>query len=235
VPFPFDAPNPPGIYPQGTGNRNVWGLGAQAGLYYETDSGVNLGASIKSPQWFERLEVNSTDANGFGRELTTQFEYPMIISLGAAYDAIDNVLLAVDLRYIDFDSTQLFGEPAEFKPTGALRGLGWESVWILCLGGQWQVTDRLALRAGYSYNQNPIPDRVTMFNVLAPSVYQNVINFGGSYQLTESLVGSLTYVHAFDHSITGPLIAPPGIPVPASRVAASQTIDALVMGLSVLF
>lgn len=235
VPFPFDAPNPPGIYPGATGNRNVWGLGAQAGLYYETDSGVNLGASIKSPQWFERLEVNSTDANGFGRELTTQFEYPMIISLGAAYDAIDNVLLAVDLRYIDFDSTQLFGEPAEFKPTGALRGLGWESVWLLCIGGQWQVTERLALRAGYSYNQNPIPDRLSMFNVLAPSVYQNVINFGGSLKLTESLVGSLTYVHAFDHTISGPFIAPPGIPVPASRVAISETIDALVLGLSVLF
>lgn len=235
TPFPFAAPNPPGIYPAGTGNRNVWGLGAQAGLFYETGSGLNLGASIKSPQWFERLEVNSTDAAGFGRELTTQFEYPMIVSLGAAYDAIDNVLLAVDLRYVDFDSTQLFGEPAEFKPTGALRGLGWESVWLICVGGQVQVTDRLALRAGYSFNQNPIPDRLSMFNVLAPSVYQHAINLGGSLQLTESLVASLTYVHAFDHSISGPFIAPPGIPVPASRVAISQEIDALVMGLSVLF
>jgi long-chain fatty acid transport protein len=234
-PFPFDAPNPPGIYPAGTGNRNVWGLGAQAGLFYETGSGLNLGASVKSPQWFERLEVNSTDAAGFGRELTTQFEYPMIVSLGAAYDAIDNVLLAVDVRYIDFDSTELFGEPAQFKPTGALRGLGWESVWLVCVGGQVQVTDRLALRAGYSYNQNPIPERLSMFNVLAPSVYQHVVNFGGSLQLTDSLVGSLTYVHAFDHTISGPFIAPPGIPVPASRVAISQTIDALVLGLSVLF
>ena len=135
----------------------------------------------------------------------------------------------------DLGEVRLFGEPAEFKPTGPLRGLGWESVWILCLGGQWQVTDRLSLRAGYSFNQNPIPDRLSMFNVLAPSIYQNVLNFGGSLRLTESLVGSLTYVHAFDHTISGPIIAPPGVPVPASRVAVSQTIDALVMGLSVLF
>jgi len=223
------------VYPAATGNRNVWGLGAQAGLYYETGSGLNLGASLKSPQWFERLEVNSTDAAGFGRELTTQFEYPMIMSLGAAYDGFENVVLAADLRYIDFDSTQLFGEPAEFKPTGALRGLGWESVWLLCVGGQVQVTDRLALRAGYSYNQNPIPERLSMFNVLAPSVYQHVLNAGGSLQLTDALVATLTYVHGFDHTISGPFIAPPGIPVPASRVAISETIDALVMGLSVLF
>jgi hypothetical protein len=42
-------------------------------------------------------------------------------------------------------------------------------------------------------------------------------------------------VHAFDHTIAGPLIAPPGVPVPLSRVAISQEIDALVLGLSVLF
>lgn len=235
VPFPFDAPNPPGIYPAGSGNRNVWGLGAQAGLYYKADSGLNLGASIKSPQWFERVEINSTDAAGFGRELTTQFNFPLIASFGASYSGIENVLIAADVRYVDFDSAQLFGEPAQFSGTGALRGLGWESVWVFCLGGQLQLTDKFALRMGYSFNQNPIPDRLSMFNVLAPSPYQHVFNLGGSYQLTKALVASLTWVHGFDHTISGPFIAPPGVPVPLSRVAISQEIDTVVAGLSVLF
>jgi long-chain fatty acid transport protein len=116
VPFPFDAPNPPGIYPDGTGSRYVWGLGAQAGVYYKTGSGLNLGASLKSPQWFERVEINSTDAAGFPREVTTQFNFPMIMSLGASYDGIEDVLIAADVRYVDFDSAELFGEPAEFQP-----------------------------------------------------------------------------------------------------------------------
>lgn len=235
VPFPFDAPNPPGVYPAGTGSRNVWGLGAQAGIFYSSAAGVNLGASIKSPQWFERVEINSTDEFGLGREITTQLEYPMIISLGAAYDGIEDVLIAVDLRYVDFDSTQLFGEPAEFQTSGAVRGLGWESVWILCVGGQLELTDRFTVRMGYSFNQNPIPDRLTMLNVLAPAPYQHVFSLGASYQLTRSLIASLTWVHGFDHTIRGPYIAPPGIPLPLSRVAVSQEVDTILLGLSILY
>ena len=242
TPFPFQAPNPPGVYPSATGNRNIWGLGAQAGLYYESDGGINLGASIKSPQWFERAEFNSTDGMGFGREVSTQLEYPMILSLGAAYDGIDNVLIAVDVRYIDFDSTELFGEPAQFQPgSGAVRGLGWESVWMFIIGGQVELTDRLSFRMGYSHNQNPIPDRLAMFSVQAPGTFEDVISAGFSYQLTSAIVGHVTYVHAFDSTIDGPMLAPPGgilppgTPVPGTRTAVSQEIDALVFGASILF
>ena len=129
----------------------------------------------------------------------------------------------------------MIGEPAQFKANGALRGLGWESVWILNLGGQLQVTDRLSIRAGYSFNQNPIPDRLAMFNVLAPAPYQHILNLGASYQLTEALVASFTWVHGFDKTISGPIIAPPGVPVPASRVAIGQEVDTIMMGVSVLF
>jgi len=103
------------------------------------------------------------------------------------------------------------------------------------------LTDRLSVRVGYSVNQNPIPDRLSMFNVLAPSPFQHVINIGGSLQLTDALVASLTYVHGFDATIAGPLLAPPGpgggpgVPVPLSRVAISQEVDTLLLGLSLLF
>jgi hypothetical protein len=74
-----------------------------------------------------------------------------------------------------------------------------------------------------------------MFNVLAPAPYQHVASAGFSYQMTKSIIGNLSYVHAFDHTISGPFIAPPGVAVPASRVAVSNEIDAVVFGLSVLF
>jgi long-chain fatty acid transport protein len=158
----------------------------------------------------------------------------MIISMGAAYKGIENLLFAVDVRYVDFASTQAFGEPAVTTPTGALRGLGWQSVWLVAGGVQLQLTDTISLRAGYSYNQNPIQERLVFFNVFAPAVYQHVFNLGASMQLTQSIVASLTWVHGFDNTVDGPYLSPGGA-VPLSRVSLSQEIDTAVFGLSVLF
>lgn len=234
APFALDTPNPPGIYPGGMGTRSFWGAGVQAGLFYNSPGSLDLGVSIKSPQWFERAEINTSDAVGGPRVVTTQFEYPMILSLGAAYDGIENVTIAADVRYVDFDSSELFGEPPTFTAGGALRGLGWESVWMIAIGGQWEVTDRISLRAGYSWNENPIPDQYASLNFLAPATYQHVVSLGASMKITESLVTSLTWVHAFENTVSGPFHTPGGT-IPFSRVAVTNEINALVMGVSVLF
>lgn len=233
-PFPFAAPNADGSYSPATGNRNVWGIGAQAGVFYESPGGINLGFSIKSPQWFSRFKFNSEDELGLPREVTTQVEFPMILSAGAAYSGIENVLFAVDVRWVDFESTEAFGEPATFSG-GALRGLGWESVWMAAFGMQLELTERWTLRAGYSYNQNPIPESLTALNVFAPAIYQHVLNIGTSYQLTESVIASLTWAHGFDNTITGPLIHPVAGPLAGTRVALNQEVDSVIFGLSVLF
>lgn len=234
APFAFDTPNPPGIYPGGMGTRSFWGGGIQAGLYYNSPGALDLGFSIKSPQWFERAEINTSDALGGPRVVTTQFEYPMILSWGAAYSGVDNLTLAADVRYIDFDSTQLFGESPKFTTGGALRGLGWRSVWMLALGAQYELSDRISVRAGYSYNENPIPDQYASYNFLAPATYQHVISLGTSMQMSQSLICSLTWVHAFESDISGPFNTPLGA-IPFSRVTVTNEINALVLGMSVLF
>ena len=59
-PFPFAPTNADFSYSPATGNRSVWGIGAQAGIFYESPDGVNLGFSIKSPQWFSRFKFANT-------------------------------------------------------------------------------------------------------------------------------------------------------------------------------
>jgi long-chain fatty acid transport protein len=234
-PFLLTAPNANG-YPPAIGNRNRWGVGAQAGLFYETAGGLNLGFSVKSPQWFERFEFNTTDAVGLPREASTQVEYPMILSWGAAYGGLQNVLLAVDVRWIDYASTEVFGEPVSLTPTGALRGLGWDSIWAVAFGAQFELTERLTFRCGYSYNENPVPPGKTMFSVFAPGIFQHVVSAGASLQLTRSVIGSLTYIHGFDNTVNGPILAGPALtPVPLSKVSLSQSIDSVMLGVGVVF
>src|SRR5439155_14941855 len=87
-----------------------------------------------------------------------QASLPQILSWGVAYKGLPKTLIDVDLRYIDYANSELFGQKV------IDGGLGWRSVFAVALGAQYQATDRLTFRAGYLYNTNPIPNPVTLFN-----------------------------------------------------------------------
>ena len=113
-------------------------------------------------------------------------------------------LIDVDLRYIDYANTELFGQSV------ASGGLGWRGVFAVATGVQYALTDRLTLRGGYLFNTNPIPAPVTLFNVQAPAITQHTLSMGASYALTENITVSFAWVHAFDNSIQGPILQVPG-------------------------
>jgi long-chain fatty acid transport protein len=221
-------------YPAANHTRYAWGLGFQLGLYYTTDSCWSFGASFKSPQWFEPFRSQSADERGFPRTVKVHFDYPMIVSVGGAYTGFERWTLAADLRFVDYHNTQGFSHTG-FDPSGAVRGLGWDSIFTLAVGAQYQLTDALALRLGYTYNMNPIDDDKTLFNVASPTIIEHTLYLGASYQVTHALALSLTYAHAFENSIQGPIVSPVFGPLRGTSVRSEVAADAVLVGASVAF
>ena len=226
------SPNANGDYPPGTHSRISWGAGFQVGAYYRFDNGFRVGASFKSPQWLESFKWQTVDATGHPRAASFHFDAPMIPSIGVAYH-VDKWLIGSDLRYVDFHNAAGFA-PSGFEPTGAARGLGWKSVFALTFGVQYLVTECLSVRAGYTYNGNPIEDSVTSFNVASTTNIEHTVSIGASYRLTDLLTLSLAYAHAFENSNTGPLITPLGA-VPGSLVRNRASVDTILFGARVRF
>ncbi|MCA9081501.1 MAG: outer membrane protein transport protein [Planctomycetaceae bacterium] len=234
-PFAFAAPNDANgdstfTYASGVGTQPTWGLGVQGGIFYE-GSGWSAGFSAKSPQWFQSFKINAGDELGLPLPLKLDLTYPMILSWGLAAQVTEDLLVAVDVRYLDFAGTSLFGDPAAFAPDGRALGLGWRSTVLTALGVQYEVCDWCTLRAGYSYAPNPVRDGAAMFSVQAPAVYEHLLSLGTTLRLSSRLSLSCAWVHAFEHTVTGPLITPAGA-VPLSEVRVSQVVDSVVMGLS---
>jgi len=232
-----DGVLPPTI-PSATHGRIFWGLGFQAGIYYTPDSNWTFGASYKSPQWFEEFHFNSADELGRPRALHMNVDYPAIISLGAAYHGIERLVWAIDFRYIDYKNTDTFGDDTGFAiapPNARVTGLGWQSVVAVATGVQYELSDRLTLSLGYSFNENPIRDADTFFNIAAPAIYQHIISVGSSFWLTNSTKLSLAYLHAFENTISGPYHAAGFGPIPGTNIRTDLSIDALVAGLEVRF
>lgn len=223
-----------GMYPGGSQTRSHWGLGFQVGMYLTTESAWNFGASYQSKQWFETFEFPFQAANGAARTFALDADFPSIVSLGASYVGFDRWMFATDVRYIDFAGTGTFGDEAGVTSTGALTGLGWRSVWLFCVGSQYQLSDYCQLRAGYTYNTNPIPSEATAANAGTPIIYQHAVYCGLSRHLTSNMLLALTYYRTLDATLTGPY-PDPTLASLGSTVTIRQTIDALAAGLQLNF
>ena len=233
-PAVFASPNADGSFPSATHGRMFWGIGCQAGVYYTTDSCWNFGASIKSPQWFETFRWRSVNSAGVARTVKVGFDYPLILSFGTAYTGFERWILAADFRLLDFENTDGF-RSSGFDSTGAVKGLGWDSIFALALGAQYQWTDRLSLRIGYDFNENPIDDSKTFFNAASPVIAEHTLSLGATYKLTDTWKFSVAWVHAFENSISGPMVFPGVGPVPGTSAKSEMLADALVVGMSVQF
>jgi long-chain fatty acid transport protein len=217
-----------------THTRFAWGAGFQVGLYYVANESWRLGAAFKSPEWFEDFRYQARDQLGRPSTLKLPFEPPLIASVGAAYTGLDRFLIAADLRYLDFKNSPVVGTAAGFDSAGAVTGLGWANIFALALGAQYQATDCLSVRAGYTFNTNPISNANATFNIASPLVYQHELAVGASYRLTPACSVSVAYYHIFDNSVTGPFVTPAG-PIPGSSLTAGAVADSLSLGLSVRF
>jgi long-chain fatty acid transport protein len=172
-------------YPVGRGNRTTWGGGFQLGVYYIAANDWHFGAAVKSPQWSEPFRFRTVDEIGGARGVKVNFEYPLIVTVGAAYAGWERVILACDVRYFDYANANADGfRESDFEPSGAVSGLGWSSIMAVSTGMQYRLTDCTCLRCGYSFNQNPISDALTSVNVASPVITQHYVYAGFSRQLT---------------------------------------------------
>ncbi len=219
-------------YPPGTHSQETWGGGFDVGAFYRADAWA-VGASFKSPQWFDTFRYNSADELGRPRQLTFDLDLPLIVSVGASYTGLDRWVFAADARYLDYADVHGFGEEG-FAPDGAVRGVGWRSIFAVATGVQYQLTDTASLRLGYSWNQNPVPAGQSFINTVSPLLVEHMISAGASWKVTEDFTLSVAYLHAFENSIEGPLLTPAG-PIPGTSVRNSASADTFLFGGSLKF
>ncbi len=220
-------------YPAGRGTRFAWGGGAQLGLYYITDRCWHLGASVKTPQWMEHYRVHTENELGLPYTETFNFDLPMIVSVGAAYSGIEDLVWAIDFRYFDYRNTDGF-KGTGYGPLGKLNGLSWTNQFAVATGVQYRLFDNMQVRLGYTYNTSPFSDNDTFYNVASPLNYQHQLGVGGTYELSDCVAVHLSYTHYFEFTSTGPIVLPVGA-IPGSSVTNTASAHIGSMGVTVKY
>jgi long-chain fatty acid transport protein len=242
-PVPVASPSANFEYPLGE-KASALGVGFQAGLFYQTEMGLNLGISYKSTQWFEDFEIDGTYPSG-GDAPTTNFnlDYPSILSAGIGYTS-DLFDIALDYRLINYENTDGFAETGwvigdNGFPTGAVAGFGWDNVHVIAAGVQLKMVEKLPIRLGYTFNTNPITENNVFFSSAAPAVLENAVQAGLGYQLNDKLVINAAYHRGLSAEVSGQLMNPmfitPENPlgkVPGSEITSKMHTAVILLGIS---
>jgi long-chain fatty acid transport protein len=231
-PFFLAPPNADGTYSPGSGTRTAYGAGGQIGAYYITEGDLRFGVSYKSPQWMEDIRVRSEDHLGNPRSFTYDLDLPAIATAGVAYAGFESVLLAADVRYFDYENAEGFRQQG-FAPDFSVAGLGWESVVSISQAVQVELTERLTVRGGYTWNENPISDAQSFFNVASPLIIQNWASAGATFRWTRNVSTTLAYTHGFENTVAGPIVHPVFGPLAGTSVTNRVSADIFNFGVTV--
>lgn len=239
MPNPTANPSAAG-YPS-TDKASAIGFGAQFGVFFDSGTGIKLGASYKTTQSFGDFEFDNTYLDNSTSKNKFNMDYPAILSFGVGYSKGD-FDLALDYRNVDYENTDGFSTTG-WTPTASVAGFGWENISIISAGLQYKGIDKLPLRFGYTYSSNPISEEVAFFNIPATAIIKNAFQFGLSYKVNNNL--NLDGVFHYGDSggatkgqMLNPAMISPTNPygaIPGSSVSYDMTTSMVMVGLSYTF
>lgn len=210
------------------------GYGFQAGIHAMINEDLSLGISYKSPQSFDEFEYEPETAGA--PDYTFQMDFPMIVSGALAFTGVEDLLLALDVRYIDYANTTGFDE-AGFDNQFAVTGFGWDAITVVAVGAQYMVAEGFDVRAGYAFNNSPISEDVAFFNAPAPALVEQHISAGFSYVISDMVKVSMAGQYAPNVENKGIWKNPmfPGGENPATSITNELSTLTLIGGVSLSF
>lgn len=178
------------------------GAGVRIGVEWALDDNIRVGAVYQSKMLMSRFKKYDGlfAQNG-------DFNIPSNFQVGVAFDVTPDLTLMADYRYINFSEIASIGNPNPFGPLGSATGsgFGWKDVQTIKFAAEYNATEDLTVRAGYSYNTQPIPKSQVLFNILAPATVKHHITGGATYKFSDNSAIEFAAMFAPNVSVTGPV------------------------------
>lgn len=172
-----------------TGNGSDWsyGAGVKVGYLARPLPKLSVGAT-----WAPKIDMSEFDAycGLFAEE--GGFDIPGSANVGVAYQVTGPLTLSADYQRIYYSDVHSIGNALlPNLMTGPLgshegAGFGWRDINVYKVGAQWKANDVWTFRAGYSKNDQPVPESEVLFNILAPGVIEEHVTFGVSKALVRT-------------------------------------------------
>ncbi|MFW2438757.1 MAG: OmpP1/FadL family transporter [Arenicellales bacterium] len=200
------------------GYDTAGGFGIKVGITGDINEAFSLAASYQSKIKMSEFEEY---AGLFADE--GSFDIPQTWTIGARFSPAKEHTILLDYQQIDYSDSAAISNPmmpnlgmcmgGDFNSClGGSNGpgFGWEDLGIWKLGYQYDAGNWQA-RAGYSHNDQPIPNSETVFNILAPGVVEDHWTAGFTTNVGKSSSLDFSFMWAPETEVSGgnPLAATP--------------------------
>ncbi|MEN8205791.1 MAG: outer membrane protein transport protein [Pseudomonadota bacterium] len=193
-----------------TNNGHDWayGAGVRVGWIGEVHPKLSLGAAVAS-------KVYMTEFDDYDELFAEdgKFDIPANFTVGLTFKPTTALSLSFDFQRILYEGVNSLsnsgpGPGLTIPPGGGLLGtddglgFGWEDINVYRLAVDYRYNNEWNFRAGYSYNDQPIPDDQLLFNILAPATPKVHATVGFSYRPNSNSEWNFAYMHAFEEKVS---------------------------------
>lgn len=190
------------------GNSTSAGVGIRIGALFKLSPQFRIGASYQSEMYMSKFKKYAGLFEDHGK-----FNIPSNFSVGASFDATPGLTFDLGFRHINYSDIPAVSNsstiPQQFGSKGG-PGFGWRNVNEFKLGAEGKINDRLKLRAGAAFNNNPVRPSDVTINILAPGVSKQHFTVGAEYASSAKDRLSFSFLYSPNASTTGTEVTPGG-------------------------
>ncbi|MGD9784100.1 MAG: OmpP1/FadL family transporter [Hyphomicrobiaceae bacterium] len=180
-------------------------FGATAGILFQPAAGTSIGIGYRS-QITHDLEGVFRIPGPDIPNVTAELNLPDIVTLSFRQAIAANMRLLGTIEWSNWSRFQqlvLQGVPG-IGPVPA----NWSDGWYFALGGEYDYSEAITLRAGAGYEISPVDNPTSRFTSI-PDADRVWLSAGASVKLTETMSADVAYTHVFienaDFDRIGPL------------------------------
>lgn len=163
---------------------------------------------------FGQMGVNLAKGVKADYDLEVELIFPQSIGFGASYIVYPDLQFGLDFEWLNwekaFDKMTLKLNNGNNSNINTMLGnsgdfnldfpLNWKNAVIIKLGGEYKASKTLAVRLGYAYGGNPVPES-TIFPVF-PAIVEQHVTVGCSYNVSDPLTIHSAIEMALNKSLT---------------------------------
>ncbi len=215
-------------------------LGFTLGINWRPAPGTSVGLGWRSAITHQ-LDGEVQNTAGLLLPITADIDTPDKVTLSVSQDVSPSMRLAATVEWMNWSNAGNI--PVKIAANGApLPGpagpvtidLRWDNAWFFSLGGEYDVNDKLTVRAGGAYELSPIQDPSQRLFQL-PDADRIWASIGASYKYNEKFTFDFAYSHVFVEDSTLRRTTSDGNPGLFSTAAANSSVDILSVGLKSKF
>ncbi|MCC9167317.1 OmpP1/FadL family transporter [Pontibacter harenae] len=182
------------------------GMGINAGVYFKPSDKLSLGLSYRSKVDMKvedgeaTFTVPASVGSRFpaGTEFNASLPLPATLTFGVGFMPTEALTIAVDISHVGWSAY----ERLRFEYSQSVNGSSftenarnYEEAFIFRIGGEYKVSDALALRAGAYYDQSPV--QTGYLTPETPDADARGLSAGIGYSLSEniSIDASFLYIN----------------------------------------